>query len=69
MELKQLIHHFHIDHNGPFLPPQILPNHCLRFLLGPLLYHHHRQLPFTSSRLAIMDLQLFRSSALLTHPL
>ena len=32
-------------------------------------YHHHRQLPSTSSRSAIMDLQLFRSSALLTHPL
>ena len=30
------IHHFHIDHNVPCLPPNILHNHCLRFLLGRL---------------------------------
>ena len=28
------IHHFHIDHNGPLLPPTILHNHCFQFLLG-----------------------------------
>ena len=28
------IHNFHIDHNAPCLPPKILHNHCLRFLLG-----------------------------------
>ena len=26
------IHHFHRDHNAPYLPPKILYNHCLRFL-------------------------------------
>ena len=34
-----LIHHFHVGHNAPYLPPappQILPNHCVRFLLGRL---------------------------------
>ena len=28
------IRHFHIDHNAPCLPPKILHNLCLRFLLG-----------------------------------
>jgi len=32
------IHHFHIDHNAPCLRPKTLQNHCLRFLLGRLLY-------------------------------
>ena len=32
------IHYFHIDHNAPCLPPNILHNHCLRFLLGRLKY-------------------------------
>ena len=32
------IHHFHIDHNASCLPPKTLHNHCLRFLLGQLLY-------------------------------
>ena len=31
---KTLIHHFHIDHNAPCLPPRILHNHCFQFLLG-----------------------------------
>ena len=29
---------FHIDHNAPFLSPQILHNHCLRLLSGRLYY-------------------------------
>ena len=36
-----LTHHFHVGHNAPYLPPappQILPNHCVRFLLGRLYY-------------------------------
>ena len=28
------IHHFHIDHNAPCLPPRLLHNHCFQFLLG-----------------------------------
>ena len=32
-------------------------------------HHHYHQVPSTSSRSAIIDLQLFWSSALLTHPL
>ena len=28
------IHHFHIDHNAPCLPPKILHNHCFQSLLG-----------------------------------
>ena len=30
------IHHFHIDHNAPCLPPKILHNHCLSFFLEQL---------------------------------
>ena len=26
--------HFHISHNGPYLPPKILHNLCFSFLLG-----------------------------------
>ena len=36
------IHHFHIDHNVPCLLPKTLRNHCLRFLLGQLLYPGER---------------------------
>ena len=25
------VHYFHIDHNAPCLPPQILHNHCFQF--------------------------------------
>ena len=32
------IHHFHIDHNAPCLPPNILHNYCLGFLLGRMQY-------------------------------
>ena len=32
------IHHFHIDHNVPCLPPKTLHNHCLRIPLGRLSY-------------------------------
>ena len=32
--VKKVIHHFHIDHNGPCLPPKILRSHCFQFLLG-----------------------------------
>ena len=32
------IHHFLMDHNVSCLPPKALHNHCLRFLLGRLLY-------------------------------
>ena len=28
------IHHFHIDHNAPCVPPRLLHNHCFQFLLG-----------------------------------
>ena len=28
------IRHFHISHNAPYLPPQILHNLCFSFLLG-----------------------------------
>ena len=28
------IHHFHIEHNAPCLPPKILYNHCFQFLPG-----------------------------------
>ena len=28
------IRYFHIDHNEPCLPPNILHNHCFQFLLG-----------------------------------
>ena len=28
------IHHFHIDHNAPCLPPKILHNNCFQSLLG-----------------------------------
>ena len=31
---KGEIHHFHISHNAPYLPPQILHNLCFLFLLG-----------------------------------
>ena len=31
---KPRIHHFHIDHNAPCLPPKILHIHCFQFLLG-----------------------------------
>ena len=34
--LFSAIHHFHIDHNEACLPPRILRNHYLRFLLGRL---------------------------------
>ena len=27
------IHHFHIDHNAPCLPPRLLHNHCFQFPL------------------------------------
>ena len=33
---KRSIHHFHIDHNAPCLPPKLLHNYCLRFLFGRL---------------------------------
>ena len=37
-----VIHHFHVDHNAPCLPPpppqKILLNHCPRFLLGRLYW-------------------------------
>ena len=36
---------------------------------GHVSPHHHHQVPSTSSRSAIMDLQLVRSFAFLTHPL
>ena len=32
------IHNFHINQNAPYLPPKILHNHRLRFLLGGLQY-------------------------------
>ena len=28
------IHHFHVDHNGPCLPPRTLHKYCFQFLLG-----------------------------------
>ena len=28
------IHHLHISHNAPYLPPKILHNLCFLFLLG-----------------------------------
>ena len=28
------IHHFHISHNAPYLPPKILHKHCFQFLFG-----------------------------------
>ena len=28
------IHHYHIDHNAPCLPPKILHNDCFQSLLG-----------------------------------
>ena len=32
--LIRAIHHFHIDHNTPCLPPKILRNHCFQFFQG-----------------------------------
>ena len=39
--MRRFIHHFHIDHDAPCLPPpppyhptQILHNHCFQFLRG-----------------------------------
>ena len=29
------IRHFHISHNAPYLPPNILHKDCFLFLLGP----------------------------------
>ena len=31
---KGYTRHFHISHNGPYLPPKILHNLCFSFLLG-----------------------------------
>ena len=31
---KQTIRHYHISHNAPYLPLQILHNLCFSFLLG-----------------------------------
>ena len=36
--LSFFIHHFHIDHNASCLLPNMMHNHCLRFLLELLLY-------------------------------
>ena len=33
-EMLHGIHHFHIDHNAPCLPSNLLLNQCLRFPLG-----------------------------------
>ena len=33
-----LVHHFHIDHNVPCLPPKILYSHCFQFFPG--FYSH-----------------------------
>ena len=34
MVQKHKIHHFHISHNAPYLPPKISHNFCFSFLLG-----------------------------------
>ena len=34
MVQKHKIHHFHISHNAPYLPPKISHNLCFSFLLG-----------------------------------
>ena len=31
---KRSIRYFHIDHKAPCLPPKILHNYCVQFLLG-----------------------------------
>ena len=36
------IHHIHIDHNVPCLPPKILHNQCLRFPLEQLRNWTHK---------------------------
>ena len=33
---KELINHFNITHNAPYLLPKILHKHCFQFLLGRL---------------------------------
>ena len=33
-DLLYQIHHLHISHNAPYLPPRILHNLCFSFLLG-----------------------------------
>ena len=34
MLVVSAIHHFHIDHNAPSIPPKRLHDHCSQFLLG-----------------------------------
>ena len=33
-DFRAVIRHLHIPHNAPYLPPKILHNFCVSFLLG-----------------------------------